>query len=188
MLYPTHCTSFLTGLTGERLTEVTCVGWGDGDPILDVNPYDNKFWNETALFKTDRGHSFRVSINWRGAFGGCERAQWYGSKMSLFEPAPNGVGPVIRRRERTLSEGQSAFEQYEVPDWAEILLPEPMRVGGVHNGAEPMLTNEFINALIEERKPAIDIHEALAYTVPGIIAHESAVKGGLQMKIPSFDK
>ena len=195
MLYPTHCTSFLVGLTGERLTEVSCIGWGDGDPIMDGNPYENRFWNETALFKTDRGNAFRVSINWRGAFGGCERAQWYGSRMSLFEPDPNGVGPVIRRATHEFAKDgagydvqQATFEPYAVPNWAEQLLPEPMRVGGGHEGAEPFLTHEFIDALVNDRKPAIDIHEALAYTVPGIIAHKSAVEGGKQMKVPSFDR
>ena len=49
------------------------------------------------------------------------------------------------------------------------------------------LTHEFIDALVNERKPTVDIYEALAYTVPGIIAHQSALAGGKQMKIPSFD-
>lgn len=194
MLYPTHCTAFLIGVTGERLTEVTCVGWGDGDPIMDGNPYNNKFWNETALFKTDKGHSFRVSINWRGAFGGCERGQWYGSKMSLFCHDPNGIGPVIRRSEHVMGRDsagfameEATFEPYQNPDWMSAL-PEPMRLHIGHGGAEPFLTHEFIDALVHDRKPAIDIHEALAYTVPGIIAHESALSGGVQMKVPSFDK
>jgi hypothetical protein len=68
----------------------------------------------------------------------------------------------------------------------ELGLPESMRVGGVHEGAEPFLAHEFIDALVNDRKPAIDIHEALAYTVPGIIAHESALRGGAQMKIPQL--
>ena len=189
MLYPTHCTAFLVGLTGERLTEVACIGWGDGDPIMDGNPYNNKFWNETALFKTDRGNAFRVSINWRGAFGGCERAQWYGSKMSFFEPEPNGVGPVIRRAKHKFGRKIIGpdFEPYEQPNWAAIDLPEALRIGGGHEGAEPFLTHEFIDALIKGRKPAIDLHEALAYTVPGIIAHMSAERGGAQMMIPNFD-
>lgn len=195
MLYPTHCTSFLIGLTGERLVEVSSIGWGDGDPIMDGNPYKNKFWNETALFKTDKGNAMRVSINWRGAFGGCERAQWYGSKMSFFEPHPNGVGPIIRRATHKMGtdsagfeRAESTFEQYNQPNWAQTLLPESLRVGGGHEGAEPFLTHEFVDAIVNNRKPAIDIYEALAYTVPGIIAHESSKRNGAQMKIPSFDK
>ncbi|MHC4675988.1 MAG: Gfo/Idh/MocA family protein, partial [Planctomycetota bacterium] len=34
MHYPTHCTSQLVSVTGERLTEVVCHGWGDDSPIL----------------------------------------------------------------------------------------------------------------------------------------------------------
>src|SRR5690606_25241919 len=62
MHYPTHCTAHLLGVTGERITEVTCLGWGDDDPVLKDNAYRNPFWNETALFKTDRGTAFRVAV------------------------------------------------------------------------------------------------------------------------------
>ena len=34
MHYPTHCTGFLVGVTGERLVDVRCIGWGDDDQIL----------------------------------------------------------------------------------------------------------------------------------------------------------
>jgi hypothetical protein len=35
-------------------------------------------------------------------------------------------------------------------------------------------------------EPAIDIRESLAYTVPGLVAHQSALQGGTQMKIPQL--
>jgi hypothetical protein len=38
MLYPTHCTAHLVGVTGER----------------------HPFWNETASFETSAGHAFRA--------------------------------------------------------------------------------------------------------------------------------
>lgn len=193
MLYPTHATAFLVGLTGERLCEVTCIGWGDGDPILKGNPYNNEFWNETALFKTDKGNALRVSINWRGAFGGCERAQWYGSKMSFFPTDPNGLGPIIRRSKNQIGKDgagyaieEAVLENYEQPKWFDKLLPKSMHVDGGHDFSEPFLTHEFVDAVLNDRNPIIDIHEALAYTIPGIIAHESAVKQGKQLKIPNF--
>jgi hypothetical protein len=34
----------------------------------------------------------------------------------------------------------------------------------------------------------VDVYEAVAFTAPGIVAHQSALKGGEQMKIPSFDR
>lgn len=37
------------------------------------------------------------------------------------------------------------------------------------------------------RTPKVDIYQSLAMTVPGIVAHQSALRGGEWMRIPSFD-
>jgi hypothetical protein len=44
-----------------------------------------------------------------------------------------------------------------------------------------------VDALVNQRRPDIDIYNALALTVPGIIAHQSALQGGKQLRIPQFD-
>ncbi|MCS6831858.1 MAG: Gfo/Idh/MocA family oxidoreductase, partial [bacterium] len=80
MHYPTHCTGYLVGVTGERMTQVSCVGWGDGSPILKDNAYKNPFWNGTAFFTTNRGNAFRIGVYWKAAVGGCERGQWFGDQ------------------------------------------------------------------------------------------------------------
>jgi hypothetical protein len=46
--------------------------------------------------------------------------------------------------------------------------------------------NEFVTAILEDRKPLVDIALALSMTVPGIVAHQSALKNGERMKIPQF--
>lgn len=196
MLYPTHCTAFLVGLTGERLTEVMCTGWKDDDPIIKGNTYkDNPFWNETAFFRTDKGNSHRASCYWRGAFRGTVGARWYGNKMSFFSANPNGLGPVIARHDVTNASKddagfyvqEAALEQYaQVEWWKTEMLPESMRHDSGHEGSHTFISHEFIDALVTGRQPVIDVYEALAYTVPGIIAHESALAGGKPMKIPTF--
>jgi len=195
MHYPTHCTSYLVGVTGERLASVSCIGWGDASPILKDNVYKNPFWNETAFFQTDKGNAFRVGIYWNAPVRGCERGQWYGEKMSFFDPNPNGLGHIIvRSGEQTETDDAgfvrqlSPFEKYEQPNWWQTdMLPKPLRHDSGHGGSHTFLTHEFIDALVNERRPAIDVYESVAYTVPGIVAHQSALKGGQQMKIPSFD-
>ena len=194
MNYPTHCTSYLIGVTRERLISAACTGQDNGAQYYKDNIYNNPFCNETAMFKTDKGHSFRVMVWWDAPVRGTERGQWYGSKMSFFDPNPNGIGSIIVRTgdqtekddagfERKLS----PFEQYQLPEyWKTDMLPEPLRHGSGHGGSHTFLTHEFIDALVNDRQPAVDIHEALAYTVPGIIAHASALKGGEQMKVPTF--
>ena len=194
MHYPTHCTAYLIGVTGERLTEVTCLGWGDDSPILKDNTYKNPFWSETALFKTDRGHAFRVAVYWKASVRGCERGQWIGTKMSFYDPHPNGGGPVIVRQAAQQEKDDAGFarelpqlESYAQPLWWHTrMLPEPLRHVSGHEGSHTFLTHEFIDALVHGRRPAIDVYEAVAYTAPGIIAHQSALQGGKQLKIPAF--
>jgi len=195
MHYPTHCTAHLVSVTGERLTEVSCIGWGDGDPILKDNVYNNPFWNGTAFFRTSGGHAFRVAVFWKGAHRGTERAQWYGDRMSFFFPDPNGLGPVIIRSGKQVETDSGGFarqlpeyEKYEPPEWWNTdMLPAPLRHNSGHEGSHTFLTHEFVDALVKGRQPAVSVYEALAYTAPGIIAHQSALKDGMQMKIPSFD-
>lgn len=67
------------------------------------------------------------------------------------------------------------------------MLPEPLHHPSGHEGSHTFINHEFIDAVVNNRRPVVDIYEALAYTVPGIIAHQSALKGGEQMKIPQFD-
>lgn len=196
MHYPTHCTSQLVGVCGQRLMEVVCHGWGDDDPILQDNAYGNPFWNESAMFRTDQGNAFRVNIWWKGAHRGCERAQWIGDQMSFYAPHPNGLGPVIIRSAERMETDDAGFarkapkfERYQQPEWWKTdRLPEPLRHNSGHEGSHTFLTHEFVDALVHNRRPAIDIYESLAYTVPGIVAHESALKNGELKKIPQYNR
>jgi len=196
MNYPTHCTAYLVGVTGERMTQVSCTGWGDDSKHLKGNVYKNPFWNETAFFTTDKQHAFRVDVWWKGPVGGCERGQWFGEKMSFYDPHPNGTGHVIRRPADITEKDDAGFvrkrpkfERYQQPQWWRTdMLPKPLRHGSGHDGSHTFLTHEFIDALTHGRRPAVDVYEALAMTAPGIVAHASALKGGAQRKVPSFDE
>ncbi len=195
MHYPTHCTAMLIGVTGERLTEVSSIGYGDDNPILKDNPYRNPFWCETALFNTNRETAFRVHVYWRGAERGTERGQWYGTRMSLFCPNPNGLpAQMVEERETTEKDSggfprkQNAIADYEQPMWWKgETLPAALRHVSGHDGSHTFLTHEFIQSIVENRRPAVDVYEAVAYTAPGIVAHESSLRGGERLKIPQFD-
>lgn len=195
MHYPTHCTAFLISVTGERLKEVSCLGWGEGDGLLKGNPYNNPFWNETAFFQTNLNHPFRVEVNWKGALRNAERGEWRGEKMSLYLPTGHADAGTIIREENTEGKDDAGFvhtknnvEAFEFPSWWKTdLLPEPLRHNSGHDGSHTFITHEFIQAIREERLAMVNIYEALAYTVPGIIAHQSALNGGKQLAIPDYD-
>ena len=149
------------------------------------------------MFRTDSGHAFRVNIWWKGAHRGCERAEWIGNKMSFYNRHPNGLGEIIIRTDEHRKETDDAGfvrylperEEYEQVEWWKTdMLPEPLRHNSGHHGSHTFLTHEFIDALAHDRIPTVNIHEALAYTVPGIIAHESALRGGESMKVPEIGR
>jgi len=195
LLYPTHCTSFLISVTGERLTQVSALGWGDQSSLLKNNPYQNPFWNETAFFQTNKNHPFRVEVNWKGALTNAERAEWRGEKMSFISaPTESNEHTIIRSVDKEGKDDAgfqiktNVTEKYgQTKWWKTDLLPEPLRHDSGHDGSHSFITHEFIDALINNRQPSVNIYEALAYTAPGIIAHQSALKNGEFMKIPTFD-
>jgi predicted dehydrogenase len=182
MHYPTHCTGIVVPVTGERLTEVTAIGWGDAHPVLKTNQYQNPFWAETAFFKTSGGHAARISVSWHIAAGGTERGLFYGDRMSYIMSRPEGSPNTVFEIRPEGVVNRSAYNQ---PDHFERL-PEPMRVKTGHGNSHTFLTHEFVRAIIEDRHPAVNAWEAVAYTLPGIIAHRSALKGGECMKIRDY--
>jgi predicted dehydrogenase len=197
MLYATHTNALLTGVTGERLVEVTCFGVENEISRKRDNVYNNPFCNETAMYKTSSGHGFRGSQYWSGAVSITVRASWYGMKMSFLAQTPYGqpATRVTTRDKTSFDEAGYEFqepliEQITVPRWYETeLLPKPLRHGdGGHDGSHPFLTHEFIDALLSERRPTIDVYEAVAYTAPGIVAHQSSLRGGELLKIPDFGR
>ena len=55
-----------------------------------------------------------------------------------------------------------------------------------HGGADGKMVKDFISCIAENRKPDLDVDFAIQMSIPGIIAHESAVQGGVPMEIPQF--
>lgn len=65
MLYATHSTAFVLGVTFARMTEVSCFGYTDrhADNVFDpeVSRWKNAFSNQSALFRTSDGGVARIN-------------------------------------------------------------------------------------------------------------------------------
>ena len=168
--YPTHSTAYYVCVTGKRLTAVSCSGFRGSLPIFQpgANKYNNPFTDEIALFQTSEGGVSRMSM--------CLSVQGL----------VNETGRVFG--ERGWMEGMRYRGVMEnLPEVARPALPPNVSPGG-HGGSHGQLMNEFITAILEDRPPMVDIYEALALTVPGIIAHQSALKDGENLKIPQYPR
>lgn len=167
--YPTHSTAYYIGVTGKRYTSVSCRGFDAGfdDHKPGANKYNNPFSDEVALFETTEGGSSRM-LMCKGIYGVViETGRVYGEKGWMEETKYSGT-------------------MKNLPDIARPPLPPGMPAGG-HGGSHGPLANEFITAILEDRQPMVNVYEALAMTVPGIIAHESALKDGETLEIPQYD-
>jgi hypothetical protein len=156
--YPTHSNAYYVGVTGGSFTEVSCQGMPSIVPHLraENNAYKNPFGSEIALLRTSEGGMSRMAVCWDLPAAGGEQGRVYGQKNAK----------VSVKTERP---------------------PLPPGVGaGGHGGSHGYLMSEFVDAILRDRKPWVDVAQALNMTVAGIVAHQSALRDGELMKIPQY--
>jgi predicted dehydrogenase len=168
--YPTHSTAYYVGVTGKRFTSVSCVGFRGSLAAFQpgANKYNNPFTDEVALFQTSEGGASRMGM-YMGTYGRIEE-----------------IGRVFGERGWMIGMNYQGLER-KLPDLSRPPLPPSVPEGG-HGGSHGYLAHEFISAILENREPLIDIYEALAMTIPGIVAHQSALKDGETMKVPQYER
>jgi predicted dehydrogenase len=165
--YPTHSNAYYMGVTGGSFTEVSCMGVQSAIPHLTPknNHYKNGFGTEIALFRTSEGGSARMAVSWDTPGSGGEMGRVRGQKGSFYGKYEGLVA--------------------KLPDVERPPLPPSVQPGG-HGGSHGYLMNEFVTAILQDRKPLVDVAQALNMTVAGIVAHQSALKGGELLKIPQY--
>ena len=76
----------------------------------------------------------------------------------------------------------NTFEKYfEIP----VKLSETDDVYG-HGGVDAKMIRDFIRCIIDDTDPPIDVEMGIKISLPGIIANESAKRGGELLKIPQI--
>ena len=122
---------------GERIRQLSALGWGNQHPYLTENVYKNPHFNECALMETDRHGSLqRVLAGWRG-----RRA----SPVVRREGYP--VWPIMAHgdiRHERLGKAQPLT----IPITSRTRWCRPRCVTANHSGSH-VLSAEFINALVE---------------------------------------
>jgi len=167
--YPTHSTAYYVGVTGKRFTSVSCAGFRGDFPSIQpgANRYDNPFSDEIALLRTSEGGASRMS-KLRAVRGRIvETGRVFGELGWMDDTGYHGVAKNL-------------------PDTTRPPLPPGVPAGG-HGGSHGLLADEFVTAILEDRQPLVNVYEALAMTVPGIVAHQSALKDGETLKVPQYD-
>jgi predicted dehydrogenase len=166
--YPTHSTAYYVGVTDHAYTTVSCMGFKSGsqDFLPGANQFDNPMTDEVALFHTTEGGMSRM-LKARSTYKkGGETGRVFGEKGWM--DGTKYVGSMKK-----------------LPSIKRPPLPPGVPAGG-HGGSHGRLMDEFVTSILVDRKPLVDVCQALNMSVPGVVAHQSALKDGETMKVPIY--
>jgi predicted dehydrogenase len=202
MHYATHCVGPCLALERKDAQEVSCFGSGRIREEL-IKHYGSPFAIETAHVRLRDSDVvarvirslFDTARQYRESF------DVYGSKASFEWQLVEGEEPVLHTAKKPEPEIPA---RAPVPDFAH-LLPEPIQrfttggvydaddhqhlsftQGGGHGGSHPHLVHEFVSAEVEGRDPYPNAKQSANWTCTGILAHESAMRGGAILKLPEW--
>jgi predicted dehydrogenase len=202
MWYATHCVGPVAGLIGKPAEYVSCFGSGTIRKEL-IEKYDSPFAVESAHVKfRDTDVNARII---RSLFDTArqyrESIDVYGSKASLEWPLVEHELLIMHTAKKP---EPKIPRSVKAPDYAKRL-PRNIRQfttkgvydlgkkthlsftqGAGHGGSHPHLAHEFLMSLIEDREPFPNAKQSANWTCVGLCAHQSALKGGATVKLPSF--
>jgi predicted dehydrogenase len=193
----THAIAPTLALGGNEAASVSCSGSGTIDERMHAR-YGSPFAIETVhirfrdsdLVAEVTRSLFNTARQYRESF------DVYGSKKSFEWTQVEGEKHIVHTGE--------APSRVEVPDFAHLLPKEIQKFtragvynsrdkkhlsftqGGGHGGSHPHLVHEFISALRDGREPFPNARQAANITCSGILAHESALKGGVSIALPEW--
>jgi len=197
MHYATHCVGPVLALPKAEAEYVSCFGSGRIDENL-ISKYGSPFAIETCHIKLkDSDLSAEVT---RSLFN---TARQYRESFDVYGSKKSFEWTLIEHEESVIHTGEQP-SKVKIPDYAHLLPKEIQNFttagvyddddnqhlsfiqGAGHGGSHPHLVHEFITALIEGRDPYPNARQSANITCVGIIAHESAMKGGELMRLPEF--
>ncbi|MDP9982434.1 putative dehydrogenase [Pseudarthrobacter oxydans] len=214
MLYPTHAIGGVLGALPAHAVSVSCVGVKDDrqDGVFDknVSMFDNDFSNATALFELNDGGVMRTNEMRRVGYPSHfreSRFRFFGTEasfeqlarvtvwqdktdvhdiseqmesrpsMSLDDPSLANVAPELRE----------AFVSGLAPVHDSSRLPKEFHgAPNGHEGSHHFLVDDFVTAVNNRSLPPVNAWTAARFTLPGIVAHESARRNGERLPIRDF--
>ncbi|MGW4565566.1 Gfo/Idh/MocA family protein [Streptomyces sp. NPDC004561] len=214
LLYPTHSVGGVLGAWRTHAVSVSAIGVRDDrdDGVFDrsVSRFDNDVSNATALFEVAGGGSFRTNEFRRVGYPSHireSRFRFFGTEASMEQLATvalwqdkNGVKDISELLEpkaglspddpslrHIAPELRAVFTSGSAPVHDRARLPREFdALHNGHEGSHHFLADDFVTAVNTRTLPSVNAWVAARYTLPGIVAHESARQGGVRLAIPDF--
>ena len=212
MYYPTHSVSMVTSVTGAYATHVSGMGFVDRheDELYarEDNVWKNPFSNETGLCRMSDGSVARFNEFRRIGHPGTVGMSMYGTESSYEEQV--GAKTWVTKDGKTCVDVTGLLSCMEIParditeNMGKVTSSDgthlgvstvheverlPREFAGLpngHNGSHQFLVHDFVTACLTGESPPNNAWQAARYLIPGLIAHESAAKGGELLEVPDL--
>ncbi len=202
MHYPTHSTCGPVAVMNAHALKVTGFGYKNqnDDPFFK----NNAFSNEVGFFEMSNGAAVRIcefreccdglgneheTFRVAGTMGTFSENKWY---CNHRETPPDDIEELKKKwegMELTPEEMRDPLPEDVLNAFAEAtghVDEEGDFVPMGHGGSHPYLVNEFVDAVANDRQPAINAWEAARYMAMGVMAHKSALKDGERLDVPDW--
>lgn len=177
--YCTHCIGPLLFLMDDYIVKAT--GCGNRSTIM------TDFWPSTidmqvALFETKKGSIIKIlrsQVTPREPH--IVTYEVYGTKGFLETGRTPGYDTIGLRYFEGIDRETKHISCYGT----NIDAQKEAFLGG-HGTSDFFIANAFLDAIEKNTTPPIDVVKAMDMTIPGLIAHEAAVKGNVWLDVPRF--
>lgn len=173
--YCTHSLGPVLQVLDDRIVSAVGMHTGEriGKPTGSVDM-------EVALFKTAKGNVIKVTCGFNVAREpSFHYFSIYGTEGVLESPRGGYQG-----FKAILNDIPHCTGMIDLPlSWSHPQMPPEASAGG-HGTSEYFMVNDFVRAVIDGTKPAIDVHFGLDMTLPGICAVQSADQGSSAVPVP----
>ena len=167
--YSSHTLGPLLTLMGDRVTESTGLSAG-GSTAPELGTIDL----EVGLLKTSRGAVIRLTNGFTVAHPMALHYKIVGTRGSA----------IVQAMDACTIFHYSDVDEPAQGKWKSV----PTVFGPRPDGREStaVMTEEFVNSVIENVPSPIDPYASMGMVVPGILAHESAMNGGKRIEVPDL--
>lgn len=176
--YITHNLGPILYIMGDKITSVSCMA-----PSVKYNPYKKAAETGVAIFKTEKGAVIRILICFGAYVGFDHNFRVLGTR-----------GTAETDCTKTFDEAKSFVRLSEYPVSFERKIELPIGVAHPgeslegHGGADLKMVKDFVDCVVNDTKPPLDVEFAISVSIAGILAEQSANRGGEVIEIPPFEK
>ena len=174
--YLTHNLGPLLYIMDDECVSVSCMA----PTAARYNPYKREDENGIAIFRTKKGAVIRILIGFGMYVGFDHNFALYGTK-----------GSILTDKTTPLAQAHSFAKMADIPGTFEKAFEIPVTYAygeenEGHGGADALMMRDFIRCIVEDTAPPIDVDMGIKISLPGIIANQSAKRGGELLEIPEI--